>query len=90
MDTPEEMSQIEHIRFRASMYIGRLGDGTYPHDGIYTLLREVLHYIVNEFWEGYGNGLKSELKISKLLSFAIMAEACPLRNAMQIVGNILK
>lgn len=41
MNTPEEMSQIEHIRFRASMYIGRLGDGNYPHDGIYTLLREV-------------------------------------------------
>lgn len=33
MNTPEEMSQIEHIRFRASMYIGRVGDGTYPHDG---------------------------------------------------------
>lgn len=54
MNTLEEMSQIEHIRFRAGMYIGRLGDGTYPNDGIYTLLREVLHYVVNEFSEGYG------------------------------------
>lgn len=62
MDTPEEMSQIEHIRFRASMYIGRLGDGTYPHDGIYTLLREVLHYIVNEFWEGYGKRIEIRIE----------------------------
>lgn len=49
MNAPIEISQIEHIRFRAGMYIGRLGDGTYPNDGIYTLLREVLHYVVNEF-----------------------------------------
>lgn len=62
MRTIEEMSQIEHIRFRASMYIGRLGDGTYPHDGIYTLLREVLHYIVNEFWEGYGKRIEIRIE----------------------------
>ena len=62
MNTPEEMSQIEHIRFRASMYIGRLGDGTYPHDGIYTLLREVLHYVVNEFWEGYGKRIEIRIE----------------------------
>lgn len=69
MNTPEEMSQIEHIRFRASMYIGRLGDGTYPHDGIYTLLREVLHYIVNEFWEGYGKRI--EIRIEDKQTIAI-------------------
>ena len=62
MNTPEEMSQIEHIRFRASMYIGRLGNGTYPHDGIYTLLREVLHYVVNEFWEGYGKRVEVRIE----------------------------
>ena len=62
MNTPEEMSQIEHIRFRASMYIGRLGNGTYPYDGIYTLLREVLHYVVNEFWEGYGKRIEIRIE----------------------------
>lgn len=62
MNTPEEMSQIEHIRFRASMYIGRLGNGTYPHDGIYTLLREVLHYVINEFWEGYGKRIEIRIE----------------------------
>lgn len=62
MNAPIEISQIEHIRFRAGMYIGRLGDGTYPNDGIYTLLREVLHYVVNEFWEGYGKRVEVRIE----------------------------
>ena len=62
MNTSEEMSQIDHIRSRAGMYIGRLGDGTYPNDGIYTLLREVLHYVVNEFWEGYGKRVEVRIE----------------------------
>ncbi len=69
MNTPKEVSQIEHIRFRASMYIGRLGDGTYTHDGIYTLLREVLHYVVNEFWEGYGKRI--EIRIEDMQTIVI-------------------
>lgn len=62
MDTSEEMSQLEHIRIRAGMYIGKLGDGTYPNDGVYTLLREVLHYVVNEFWEGYGKRVEVRIE----------------------------
>lgn len=56
------MSKIEHLRFIASMYIGRLGDGSYPNDGIYTLLREILHYVVNEFWEGYGKRIEIQIE----------------------------
>lgn len=48
------IDEIEHIRARASWYVGRLGDGTYAHDGIYTLLQEVLNHFVDEFREGYG------------------------------------
>ena len=58
MQTPKEMSQIEHIRFRAGMYIGRLGNGSSPYDGIYTLLQEALHYMVNEFCEGHGKRIE--------------------------------
>lgn len=56
-----DIDQIEHIRARAHWYIGRTGDGTYPHDGIYTLLQEVLNHFVDEFREGYGN--KIEVRI---------------------------
>ena len=43
------LSSIEHIRLRPGMYIGRLGNGTHPDDGIYILLKEVLDNGVDEF-----------------------------------------
>ena len=44
----------EHIRHRPGMYIGKLGDGTSPDDGIYVLIKEVLDNSVDEFMMGYG------------------------------------
>jgi topoisomerase-4 subunit B len=44
----------EHIRLRPSMYIGGLGDGTSPDDGIYILLKEVLDNSIDEYIMGYG------------------------------------
>lgn len=52
------LNQIEHIRTHASMYIGRLGDGTHYSDGVYTLLQEVLNFCVDEFRSGYGKKLE--------------------------------
>jgi topoisomerase IV subunit B len=43
-----------HIRLRPGMYIGRLGDGTSPDDGIYLLLKEVIDNAIDEFIMGYG------------------------------------
>lgn len=62
MQTSKEMTQMEHIRFRAGMYIGRLGNGTCPNDGIYTLLQEALHYVVNEFCEGHGKRIEVRIE----------------------------
>ncbi len=44
----------EHIRLRPGMYIGKLGDGSSPEDGIYVLLKEVLDNSVDEYAMGYG------------------------------------
>lgn len=44
----------EHIRKRPGMYIGKLGDGTYPDDGIYVLLKEVMDNSVDEYMMGFG------------------------------------
>ena len=38
----KSLSSLEHIRLRPGMYIGRLGNGTHPDDGIYILLKEVV------------------------------------------------
>lgn len=48
------LSSLEHIRLRTGMYIGRLGDGSDPDDGIYVLLKEVIDNAVDEFITGHG------------------------------------
>ncbi|MDR1678975.1 MAG: type IIA DNA topoisomerase subunit B [Prevotellaceae bacterium] len=46
---------LEHVRRRPGMYIGKLGDGTYPDDGVYVLLKEVLDNSIDEYRMGFGN-----------------------------------
>ena len=48
------LSSLEHIRLRTGMYIGRMGDGSNPDDGIYILLKEVIDNAVDEFIMGFG------------------------------------
>ena len=52
----------EHIQRRPEMYIGQLGDGSDPKDGIYTLLKGVLVMAVDEFQMGFGKGFSDEVK----------------------------
>lgn len=49
------MEGLAHIRLRPGMYIGKLGDGSYPDDGIYMLLKEIIDNSVDEFRMKYGN-----------------------------------
>lgn len=63
------LSSLEHIRTRSGMYIGRLGDGTNPDDGIYVLLKEVIDNAIDEFIMGHGqkvvvqiNDLEAEIR----------------------------
>ena len=48
------MEGVEHIRRRPGMYIGRLGDGRNPGDGIYVLLKEIVDNSIDEFAMGFG------------------------------------
>ena len=56
------LSSLEHIRMRPGMYIGRLGNGSHPDDGIYILLKEVVDNAVDEFI--MGEGKRVDIKIS--------------------------
>ncbi len=49
------LSSLEHIRLRSGMYIGRLGDGGNPDDGIYILLKEVVDNAIDEYIMGFGS-----------------------------------
>jgi topoisomerase-4 subunit B len=56
------LSSLEHIRLRTGMYIGRLGDGSNPDDGIYVLLKEVIDNGIDEFIMGNGKLIEVEIK----------------------------
>ncbi|XOF32644.1 MAG: DNA topoisomerase IV subunit B [Candidatus Electrothrix sp. YB6] len=55
------LSSLEHIRKRPGMYIGRLGNGSDPDDGIYILLKEVVDNAVDEYIMGYGKEVEITL-----------------------------
>ena len=48
-DNIRHLSDMEHVRTRPGMYIGRLGDGAHAEDGIYVLLKEVIDNSIDEF-----------------------------------------
>ncbi len=56
------LSSLEHIRLRTGMYIGRLGDGSNPDDGIYILLKEVVDNSIDEFIMGFGKRVDISLR----------------------------
>ncbi len=61
-DSIRTLEWNEHIRLRPGMYVGKLGDGSQPDDGIYVLLKEVFDNSVDEFM--MGNGRSIELNVS--------------------------
>ena len=50
----QTLSSLEHIRLRPGMYIGRLGSGSHPNDGIYILVKELIDNSIDEFIMGHG------------------------------------
>jgi topoisomerase-4 subunit B len=56
--TVKTLGALEHIRLRSGMYIGRLGDGSHPDDGIYILVKEVIDNSIDEFIMRNGNKIE--------------------------------
>lgn len=54
----KSLDPLEHIRIRPGMYIGKLGDGSSPDDGIYILLKEVVDNSIDEFMMGAGRTIE--------------------------------
>ena len=68
-DNIRHLSDMEHVRTRPGMYIGRLGDGSLPEDGIYVLLKEVIDNSIDEFKMKAGDRL--EITIQDNLRVAV-------------------
>ncbi len=54
----QTLDALEHIRLRTGMYIGRIGDGSHPQDGIYVMLKEVVDNAIDEFIMGAGKKIE--------------------------------
>ena len=60
-DNIRHLSDMEHVRTRPGMYIGRLGDGSLPEDGIYVLLKEVIDNSIDEFKMKEGDRIEVDI-----------------------------
>ena len=66
-DNIKSLDWKEHIRMRPGMYIGKLGDGSSPDDGIYILLKEVLDNSIDEYVMGAGKSIEISIQGNKVI-----------------------
>ena len=77
----------EHIRKRPGMYIGKLGDGSYPDDGIYVLLKEVMDNAIDEYMMGFGK--KIEVKVENgVVSVRDYGRGIPLGKVIDVASKM--
>ena len=77
----------EHIRLRPGMYIGKLGDGSSPDDGIYVLLKEVIDNCIDEHTMGFGKHVDVNIK-NKTVSVRDYGRGIPLGKVVDVVSKI--
>jgi topoisomerase-4 subunit B len=77
----------EHIRMRPGMYIGKLGDGSSPDDGIYILLKEVIDNCIDEFVMGTGKTIEVSIK-DKTVSVRDYGRGIPLGKVVDVVSKM--
>ena len=77
----------EHIRLRPGMYIGKLGDGSAPDDGIYVLLKEIIDNSIDEFVMGHGKQIDISIK-DKVVTVRDYGRGIPLGAVIDCVSKI--
>ncbi|TSJ81504.1 MAG: type IIA DNA topoisomerase subunit B [Candidatus Cardinium sp.] len=78
----------EHLRLRPGMYIGKLGDGSLPDDGIYILIKEVIDNSVDEFVIGYGKKIEIKIAPDNQVSIRDFGRGIPLGKLVDCVAKI--
>ena len=86
-DSIRSLDWKEHIRLRPGMYIGKMGNGSSPDDGVYILLKEVIDNSVDEFVMGNGKKIKVNVKNNKL-SVRDYGRGIPLGKVVDCVSKI--
>ncbi|MCF8056145.1 MAG: type IIA DNA topoisomerase subunit B [Desulfocapsa sp.] len=82
------LSSLEHIRKRPGMYIGRLGSGTHPDDGIYILLKEVIDNAVDEYIMGAGKRVNVSISEEGRVQVRDFGRGIPLGKVVDCVSRI--
>jgi len=86
-DNIRSLDWKEHIRLRPGMYIGKLGDGSAPDDGIYVLVKEVMDNSIDEFVMGNGRQIVIKLKDNKV-SVRDYGRGIPLGKVVDVVSKM--
>jgi topoisomerase IV subunit B len=86
-DNIKTLEWQEHIRLRPGMYIGKLGDGSTPDDGIYVLLKEVIDNSIDEYVMGHGKHIDISIE-EGAVSVRDYGRGIPLGKVVDVVSKI--
>ncbi len=86
-DTIRTLDWKEHIRKRPGMYIGKLGDGSSPDDGIYILLKEVIDNSIDEYMMGFGKTIEVEIN-EHIVSIRDYGRGVPLGKVVDVASRM--
>lgn len=86
-DNIRSLDWKEHIRMRPGMYIGKLGDGSSPDDGIYILLKEVLDNSIDEYVMGAGKSIEVSIQGNKVI-VRDFGRGIPLGKVVDVVSKM--
>src|ERR1051325_541307 len=86
-DSIRSLDWREHIRLRPGMYIGKLGDGSSPDDGIYVLIKEVMDNCIDEYTMGYGRTVELTVE-GKTVTIRDFGRGIPLGKVVDVVSKI--
>ncbi len=78
----------EHIRRRPGMYIGKLGDGSHPEDGIYVILKEVMDNSIDEFAMGYGKQIIVNISEEGIVEVRDFGRGIPLDKVLDVSSKM--
>ena len=82
------LSDMEHVRTRPGMYIGRLGDGSHAEDGIYVLLKEVIDNSIDEFKMNAGRRIEVTVEDNLRVSVRDYGRGIPLGKLVEAVSML--
>ena len=87
-DNIRHLSDMEHVRTRPGMYIGRLGDGNLPEDGIYVLLKEVIDNSIDEFKMKSGDRIEIDVEENLRVSVRDYGRGIPQGKLVEAVSML--